>query len=173
MENKKYYSHKHLELIKKYQEEGRYEKALQEAELYLKNYPDEPLGLLYYTNLLIKLNLLEEAEKILEYIPKTQKFTILDKENYYGTMIRLLGAQKRYQEAYDLFIEQDVENFQKQSTKVGDKIFLCRKLGLPIDKSKCGKSYYLHQLYDYSEENFFKHVKKHFYVFLFKKSIPL
>ena len=163
MEKKKYYSFKHLALIKKYQEECRYEKALQEAELYLKNYPDEPVGLLQCASLLIKLNLLEDAKKILEYIPKTKKFTILDKENYYGAMIRLLCAQEKYQEAYDLFIEKDMENFKNYLTKVGDKIFLYRKLGLPIDEIECGTSYFLHQLYDYSEEKFFAHVKKHFY----------
>ena len=145
--------------------------AKRRFEDYFEKYPKDYLSYSYYINCLIKLNLLDEAEKIYNYvnnlIQKDSNFlTIECKSNKFQydmiyTKLRLLTFRGKIKEAYYFIIN----NQDKIKEDVYKPLLLyCKtKLNILVDENIQHHKYIINQIYHYQENNSQNHVKKHLY----------
>lgn len=155
----RYYNHDYLSKIMKLAQEYKLEKALNEYQIFINNYPNVLEGYIYCADAFIKSNLLDKAEDMLNkgklIISSTTPNRVL---GFFGNMtIKLLCCQKKYQEAYDLLLEHE----QKFIIKDFNRVFLEKKLGI-LDKAAYLKEerYFIKQIVDYNEELALEHIKE-------------
>lgn len=154
-------------------------------EEYLELYPKDYLVYSHYASVLIMLGLLNEAEEILNYgeilIKKENTINLGNKKSslehgIFITKLKLLSYQGKYDELYELL--------DKNKDYISDRnlnaitFYSKKKKGiLKKDKSNI-KTYLFRQIVDYSEEEFFEHLKKHKKysdnsISIFNESFPL
>lgn len=144
--------------------------TLKKLEEYIKNYPNDYSTYAYYSNILIKLGKLDEAEKYLEkakeyindpYINEFKDKTAKLKALLAYDKFKILMYQGKYQEAYDYYRE-NKKILETKGYNLYQAEMLClKKLNLlDIEKSE-SNSYVQNQIIDYSEEDFLDHIKRH------------
>ncbi len=178
---KKYYHDTYFKKIAKMADENRLEEAILEFQKYVKIYPIDVGGYVYYANVLIKMNRLDEAERILNKVDGiiNEDTSILSYEEYKRVRISLLCCQKKYQECYQM-LQDNISIFYKRKWFFyGLQCFLKRELHILTPEDYARGGYYLiNQLFCYSEENAIEHIKRHQYnisdeVFHFSEGFPI
>lgn len=138
-------------------------------EQYLEKYPDDYPAYPYYIALLIRLQQLEEAQKVLYYIEKeaneNKRFNNISikkeifKDSLTFTKIKLLSYQKKH--------DQVIKICEKHKRKLKDIdlnsiIFYCKKqLGMLDETRRDYHSYLFKQIVKYEESDFLEHIKEH------------
>lgn len=144
--------------------ENQLDKAIYEFQKYLKTYPYDFVGYVFYADTLIKFNRLEEAELVLKEAENiiNSKTSPLSIEYYNLFLIKLWIHQKKYVESLEL-LKRNKETFIHNDWEYDRALlFLNKKLGLEYeDLMQDTLSYSLHQLISYNEEKAIRHIKKH------------
>lgn len=161
---KKYYHDTYFQKITRLIEEYRLEEAFNEFQKYIKIYPNDVSGYIFYANAFIKNNQLEEAEKMLKKAERllSKKTSLLTYEDFIMSKVNLLCHQKRYQECYDLFQKHIRFFYHRKWVFTGLIYFLKRELNIltPEDYER-GTSYLVSQILSYEEKRALEYVKKH------------
>lgn len=135
---------------------------------YIERYPRDYYARAYYALLLTRLCLFEEAEAEYNYIKlkaQNDHFYICNQEDlkgfFYNMLIiklKILAYQEKYEEMFNL-IKDTKDTIHQEDFKYIS--YYCRiKLGT-IDKNIQGGAYRFIQAYNYNEELFREHIKKH------------
>jgi len=132
-----------------------------ELESYLEKYPYDTRARTTYATLLIESGRLEEAEVILNDTIITKKTVDRNLYELLKAKIKLLCNQRRYEECYKLFLENDLLLKQHFEDYYSLLLFLKITLGLEVNVSEYPKSYTIEQLISYSEEKAIEHIMKH------------
>lgn len=136
-------------------------------EEYLEKYPTDYISYRYYIEILIILNDLDQAEKVLNYIQNKanndKTFSNLEKKEMFNdhlsfVRLKLLTYQEKYEELYHSCLEFP----NRIETNLNSITFYCKKkLGM-LDPSIRDKNAYLfRQIIQYEESDFLRHIKKH------------
>ena len=162
--SKKIYHDLYSTKIIKLAAENRLDKAIYEFQKYLKTYPNDFDGYLFYADTLIKLNRLEEAETDLKYIERiiNPKISSVSLEYYNLFLVKLWIHQKKYAESLNL-LKNNKETFLHNGWEY-DKtlLFLNKKLGLESENQFSDIiSYSSNQIISYDETKAISHIKKH------------
>lgn len=144
--------------------------AIAKFEEYIKKYPEDYFGYIYYSANLVTVGRLEEAKKVLDYLEtavnKDYKF-IHKEENKMNDIkrsiifirLRILSYEEKYEELYEI-LQKDkglVAEFD-----IGDLSFYCRKkLGMLDSNRREINGYLFRQIIEYKESDFLEHIKKH------------
>jgi len=138
-------------------------------EEYLEKYTCDHSAYVYYSYVLIVLGYFKEAEGILEYVKNTyindyifmkdKKKVDLIRENIIFNTFKLLSYQERYEELFYFCKEHKLE-IKRLNLYSFDFYSKC-KLGIKSTQSKEKLPYLYKQIDNYSEEEFFEHIKKH------------
>jgi len=148
----KYYDVGWFLKIKKIAEEHHFEKAIYEYQNYLEKYPNDCCGYAYYADCLIRCGRLEEAEKVLDDVIIIPSTPLASKQDLIMMRLKLLSATGRYQECYELFIE-NIDIFEdREIPHTETLIFLKKKLNLLSDVDYSGYNYKIDQITNYSEK---------------------
>ena len=150
--------------------------SLEQLGYYLEDYPYDHIAYTLYARYLTELCKFDEAEKIISYIdsmtignPKFRGSS--DLESTQRSDISLIVSKlqlhlhnKEYQEAFDLLKDKG-ELLNSDFYKLyGTKVFLQKKLNLPVEKEYgLSDKYFPNQILNYSEEKFFDHIQNHLY----------
>ena len=145
--------------------------AKKRYEEYLEKYPNDYISYTYYIHTLITLGELNEAikyikhvEKIVEndtdYYSKTRKINFF-KEKILFANIRILSFQEKYDELYNFYLE----NIDKLNTYDFNSLifYIKSKVGKVDSVRENYNTYLFKQIVDYSDNDFFEHIKKHLY----------
>lgn len=144
--------------------------SVKKFEEYLKEYPKDYSGYVYYASSLITIGELDKAEKVLDYVEKLansdSKFTT--KEAYkmdavifsiVYNRLRLYSYKGDYEKVYELGRNNPK---QIQRLNLNDLMFYCKR---KIEKSRKSQrepnSYLFRQIVEYKEEDFMDHIKEH------------
>ena len=137
---------------------------------YLRKYPRDYSAYGYYVTALVYIKKLDEAEETLNSLinmtsidskyQSERKYEESFKKNVFFAKIKLFLYQERFQEAYDLYINNPELHFKK-----GDFIpILCRKkLGILTEEDLKLSTYFYSQIVEYSYSRFLDHIKRHTY----------
>lgn len=161
---KKYYHDTYFRKIINLTQENRYEESINEFQKYLNTYTKDVNGYVYYANILIKMNRLEEAEVVLNTIENMIEKTtsILTCEDFMRTKIFLLCVQKRYQECYQMLQDNIAVFFKRKWFHQGLLYYLKKELRLLASSDYKQITVYLHsQILSYNETAAIHHIKKH------------
>ena len=143
--------------------------AKSKFEEYLQKYPKDYCTYPYYISVLITLGEFNEAEKVLdflEFITRQDRYfdNEFDKKEFFKrrtlfNKLRLLSYQEKYQELYQLYLD----NFSKfENAKVTNAAFYCKKKIGRLDFKERNKNPYLYrQIVEYQKSDFLDHIKKH------------
>lgn len=134
-------------------------------EEYLEKYPRDLFAKSYYIYILLVLDRIDEAEKLLEEIEievETNSFlhnnpVKLDyvMKSIKLSKLRILGRKKQYKEFIDFYTQNHIILDDKNIT------FIARhRLGLNSNLRNY-QSYYFNQIVDYQESDFIEHVLRH------------
>ncbi len=150
-----------LKLSRKY----KLEKALVKFQEYLMRYPKDIEAYIYYADTLIKLNALQEAEKILETAKRlmTKETILATQEDYYIMKIKLLCCQRKYHECYQLFRANMKIYVKRNMDTTCLLLFLKQKLGILSPKDYKYNGYLVNQILSYNEQRALQHIKEHFH----------
>ncbi len=139
-------------------------------EQYLEKYPKDYSAYVHYASILITLNELGDAEKILDLVQKSfnnnsrfyndpNKRKLL-KNKFDFEKTRLLSYKGLYEEAHQLspYLYSDL----KDQISVHRLRFFCEKMcnKLNVNRDTCG-SYIYKQIFQYMESDFIEHINKH------------
>ncbi len=155
-QKKEYYSVEHLEKIKKYLQEEKYERALKAFELYFQNYPSDAIAHLYYVDLLMKIGKFEEAEELMERMKAFDNFNRVGIYFYYTLLIKLKCLKKDFATAFQLLNHVDISQFNNVALA-----YILKQNNKEYPLKDLEDSYTFQQIMDYKEERFLEHVKKH------------
>ena len=142
-------------------------RAKERLEDYIQKYPADYYARAYYVMVLIRIGLFQEANYEYEYIllkSQSDNFYNSDykkrqafKYNMVIDKLKLLAYRYQYQEMLDLIDNRDV----LATNDVKYISYFCKiRLGI-FNESTYTESYRFLQTYNYSEELFRKHVRKH------------
>lgn len=140
-------------------------------EEYIKKYPKDYVGHMFYATALITLGEFSKAEEILD---ETEELLSSDKKvnNEFGKQklnqreiisnrLRLLSYQEKYEELYYQFYQKYYQEIN--SMEMNPLIFLCKKkLGLLNQNRRANHTYIFRQIVNYEESDFLDHIQKHF-----------
>ncbi len=161
---KKYYHDTYFQKIMKLTEEYRLNEAFNEFQKYIKIYPKDAAGYIYYANAFIKANRLEEAEQTLKIAEEllSEKTSLLTYEDFIMMKINLLCYQQKYEECYHL-LQKNIRFFYHRKWFFKGLIyFLKRKLNiLTIEDYEHGSGYLINQIISYSEKEALLCIQKH------------
>lgn len=144
--------------------------AKAEFETYLEKYPEDYSAYPYYASLLITLQQLPEAEKILNFIKitatqdkqYTNNFNKINnlKKSIFFTQLKLLAYQEKYDEVYQLYLTHLQE---AKILNIQHILFYCKKkLGKLNNYQRNDIDSYLRkQIIEYKESDFLEHIQKH------------
>ncbi len=162
---KKYYHDTYFQKIMQMAQEHRFEAAIYELEKYLKNYPYDVDGYVYYANILIRVNHLDEAESILNTAKKllNKNISTLVCEDFLRVKILLLCCQKKYEEAYSLFQKNIRMYYHRKWIFKSMLCFLKKQLDLlnEEDYVRGEDTYLIKQILSYDEYLAIEHIKEH------------
>ncbi len=147
------------------------EEAKKRMEDYLDKYPQDYYLKTYYVMLLTRLCLFKKAREVYDkiirdtsngnfHIQSTKRLDAF-KFNLIMAQIKLLSAEEKYKELLT-FIEINKDNIHASDYHAVNKYCKC-KLGLMSKYivEKLNLSYRYRQMWQYSEDAFFEHVKRH------------
>lgn len=143
--------------------------ALIEYKKYIEKYPKDHYAQYMYVAFLITIKEFLEAEERLnnldsiiqdEYEDNEYKRTLLESGIAFNCRMKLLLYTGRYRKLYELMRD----NYGKYNDKAVNATYLYakKKMGVPLTKEECSYSYLSQQIYDYSDEELFKCLEKHF-----------
>lgn len=139
-------------------------------ENYLEEYPKDYSIYPFYISTLIALKEFKEAERILKYITnianndpkyrnKHNNNAKLFLRHILTTRIKLLSYQDKYDELFNLCIENEKEI---KNLNLNNIIFYSKKkVGFFISDIREPNSYLFRQIIEYQETDFLEHIKKH------------
>ena len=137
--------------------------------IYFKKYPKDYLAYSYYAALLIILNQLDDAEKILKYVVSISSndkdfCSLIERnirlyDNIAITQLKLFLYQGRYEEAYQFFLDHP-EHFSHDNY-YAFSLYCKKKLGLLTGKREDAGTYILKQIFEYRENDFIVHIQRH------------
>lgn len=141
-------------------------------EEYLNKYPKDYSARIYYTTVLTILGEFDEAENVLDdvefAINTDRKFASeIDriKQNKLDIIIarlRILAHQERYEELYQIYLTH-LEEIENTNIDIKPLIFYCKKkIGMINGEKREEYPYIFRQIISYDENDFYKHIKKHF-----------
>jgi hypothetical protein len=146
-------------------------------EEYINKYPKDYSGYVRYAGVLIILEEMDEAEKVLEYVSKiyTKDNAFLSnnlkielfERNLICTKFKLLSYKGDFENLYNLYLENLYNLYVEKLSKVdyanlNNMIFYCKKkLGKLECYSRDCSSYLFRQIIEYDEDDLLDHVKKH------------
>lgn len=137
-------------------------------EDYLQKYPNDYSAYLFYCSNLIIIGNLELAEKVFDYVQeayqKDEMFLKSDKLekfkfNMFFTRIKLLSYQEKYEELYNLYLENI--NIDKEKRLNSVWFYSKKRTGRLNDEKRDINSYLYKQIIRYEEDEFYQHVEKH------------
>lgn len=137
-------------------------------EEYLKKHPNDYSAYPFYCSNLITIGELELAEKMLDYVEdacqkdemflKSHRFKKF-KYNMFFSRIKLLSFQERYEELYNLYLENI--NMDKEKDLNSVWFYAKKRTGRLNDEKRDVNSYLFKQIVRYEEEDFYHHIEKH------------
>ena len=161
--NKKYFDEAYFGRILSLVADNRFDEALCEFKKYLIQYPNDFCAYIYYAGANIKMGNFSEAEKILANVKANKNTSDASKDEYLLAKIKLLTCQGKYNEAYNLLIN-NIEVFCRNGWSYkGLLIYLRNKLKILMEKDykAAEEKYLLSQLINYSESAAISHIEKH------------
>ena len=137
-------------------------------EEYIQNYPTDYIAYNKYIYILIILNDLESAEKMVDYVKQKMQLNLkymkcvnkVDKveKGLRLNMIRILFAKEEYQKVYD-YINQFCDDLDIERKE--ELLLYCQKKISKIGMKRSDKNYIVRQIIEYHEDDFLAHIKKH------------
>ena len=161
VKERKYYDDKWFKYILGLLDSKRFEQALIEFADYIESFPYDVCARTSYASLLTDFKRLEEAETIINETIITKKTKAINKRELLKVKIKLLCYQHKYDECYNLFVDNGDIFKLDFDDYYSSLVFLKKKLSLPISDEVCSKSYTVAQIVSYSEERAIEHIKKH------------
>ena len=159
--------HKAINLIDKYPS-----LAKERLQTYVENYPFDYMAYPFYIDSLVTSGEVEEASIVMKEILKIasedeyfqnseEKYEIFQK-SMIMSKIRMLSYLGKYK-ALERFYRRNAVFLREREISIGQLIFYCKKqLGQDVYNRNLGDSNYMYiQMEQYSEEEFFNHIKKH------------
>lgn len=140
---------------------------------YISQFPSDYTAYPYYAYVLITTKNLDEAERILNLVSEIafedQKFINDEKKVKYlrdhilSNLLRLYSYQENYGKLYYL-LRKYKDNIM--GVNMNHIYFYCKsKTGKLVDSNRDEYGYLHRQIYQYDEEDFYKHIEKHLYEF--------
>lgn len=145
-------------------------KAKEKYENYLKDYPDDYCAYVYLVYVLILLDELDNAENILNevqflathndlFLSQFNKVKLFQEDMIF-TKLRLLSRQGKYEECYDLYLQNS--KILGGDEKIKQILYYWEKeLGVGDVDDLRFDSYIFRQINNYKESDFMNHIKKH------------
>ncbi len=161
---KKYYHDTYFQKITRLAEEYRLEEAFKEFQKYMKVYPKDVDGYVYYANAFIKANRLEEAEQMIKKAENllSKKTSFKTYEDFIMVKVSLLCHQQKYQECYNLFQKNICFFYDRKWIFTGLIYFLKRELNiLTAEDYERGEGYLISQILSYNEQRALNRIQKH------------
>lgn len=145
------------------------EAALDQTKLYVEKYPNDIFGKIHLCFLLYSLEMPEYDNYIFQ-IEKEFLALKLDQKDAFRYMraaaeinlgkLRYFFKYGRYQEAYQCYLEFK-SDYDKRNKLYGMGDVLQRYVGVKNNDTEFENYYFYKQIWDYSEERFLEHIKKH------------
>lgn len=162
-QKKKYFHDTYFKKIIKLSKENRLEEAICEFQNYIKLYPNDLGGYIYYADACLKLGNFEEAETLLTKAVIKTETSQASKDEFLMIKIKLLCCQEKYQECLYL-LKKNIDIFREHDWSFfGTLLFLKKKLGIldQNDYKKSEEKYLWTQITSYDEEKAISHIEKH------------
>lgn len=157
----KYFDPKKSEYIFDLDKQGKYISCKNECIKYLEEYPEDMSVICLLANCLRKVGDFTSARVLYDKVIKNKD--LIDSPEYVvSNEIGLLIREERYEEAYEIFMEnyKILEDIGAYVDLIN--LFLLKKLGKELPEVKPTESYQCMQLREYSRERCIEHVSKHF-----------
>ena len=161
LKEKKYFDDKWFQQILLLLDNKKIARAMEELAIYLESYPYDLCARTGYASLLLDCGRVDEAEWLINGTIITKRTTDRSIYELIKVRLKLLCEQRKYEECYKLFMENDSLLKSNLDDYYSVLVFLKMRLSLPIMKSECCKSYSVEQMISYSEERAIEHIKKH------------
>ena len=153
--------------------------AITKFKKYFAKYPKDYTGYAYFICTLIIIKELDAAEKILHYVfqliendsryQNNPNYLNHFQKDFFFVKAKLLSYQEKYQELYQLFLENPNLEFENSHYL----LLICKKkLGI-LNKKDCQTSvYFYQQIIDYKEKAFIEHIRRHQYDYNLTQNKP-
>ena len=159
----RYYHDNYLKKILKLFDDHRYEEVLYEFDKYIKNYPNDIVSYIYCADTYMKLGNFEEAERVLNSAVILDSTSEYNKQTLELFKIKLLCCQKKYQECFDLLMENTSFVINRKWGYPSILLYLKKQLQslTANDYDRASRKYLLSQIVSYSEEEAISHIGRH------------
>lgn len=135
--------------------------AISELSVYLENYPYDVNARTIYASILVSLGRIDEVENIINNTVLTRRTSDRNIYELIKIKVKLLCYQNKYEEAYELFMDNASLFKEYLDDYYGTLIFFEKKLGLETDASLFCHTYNCEQILSYSEDRALEHISKH------------
>lgn len=132
--------------------------VVEQLEEYIRDYPKDSAGYIYYAKMLIDIGNFDIAEQVLDFIDKTFPQARYEETKYYR--VRLLMLTNRYEEAKEVFDKYKNEIMHRDPQNEIFEIVYDAITNKSL-KRNYENRYLVNQMIEYRYEDFLKHIKKH------------